>query len=183
MNQPLSDKNRATSDQVRRISTYTWCFTVFWTLLLLASAVMTVKGSNETLIKLAQSEARTAIDRDIVYRSWGSSHGGVYAPVTDMSPPNPYLKHIPERDISTPSGRRLTLINPAYMTRQVYELAKQKGTFIGSGHLTSLKPIRPENAPDLWEKKRSNRLKQETVKSARWSRWVVSRLYVLCGPL
>ena len=38
------------------------------------------------------------------------------------------------------------------MTRQVYELARNNRKFIGNGHLTSLNPIRPENAPDVWEK-------------------------------
>ena len=58
---------------------------------------------------------------------------------------------MPERDLTTPSGRRLTLLNPAYMTRQVYTLAQQQG--LPQGHLTSLKPIRPQNAPDSWEEK------------------------------
>lgn len=147
-----SSKNTGTN-QAQRIRNYAWYFTAAWTLLLLSSAVFSFKNNKETLTKLAQSEARTAIERDILYRSWGSSHGGVYAPVTDKSPPNPYLAHLTERDISTPSGRKLTLINPAYMTRQVYELAKGKGTFVGTGHLTSLNPIRPENTPDPWERK------------------------------
>jgi len=40
-------------------------------------------------------------------------------------------------------------MNPAYMTRQVHELAKE--AYNVHGHITSLKPIRPENAPDPWE--------------------------------
>lgn len=45
-------------------------------------------------------------------------------------------------------------MNPAYMTRQVLELgAEQYGL---RGHITSLNPLRPENAPDPWE--------QETLK-------------------
>jgi PAS domain S-box-containing protein len=71
--------------------------------------------------------------------------------VTPDTPPTPYLANTPERDLITLSGRRLTLINPAYMTRQIYELAQQAG--LPQGHLTSLKPLRPQNAPDPWEKK------------------------------
>ncbi len=75
-------------------------------------------------------------------------HGGVYVPVSKATPPNPYLE-IPNRDIETDEGLRLTLMNPAYMTRQVNELAeKQYGIH---GHITSLNPIRPENAADPWE--------------------------------
>ncbi len=71
--------------------------------------------------------------------------------MTPDTPPTPYLAKLPERDIVTPSGRRLTLLNPAYMTRQIYELAQKSG--LPRGHLTSLKPLRPQNAPDPWEKK------------------------------
>lgn len=35
------------------------------------------------------------------------------------------------------------------MTRQVYELAA--GQYGARGHITSLKPLRPENAADAWE--------------------------------
>jgi PAS domain S-box-containing protein len=87
----------------------------------------------------------------VLYRRWASAHGGVYVPVNPNTPPTPYLAQLPERDIVTPSGRRLTLLNPAYMTRQVYELAQESGQ--PQGHLTSLKPLRPQNAPDSWEKK------------------------------
>jgi Protein of unknown function (DUF3365). len=41
------------------------------------------------------------------------------------------------------------MINPAYMTRQIAEIAAA-----GDGvrlHITSLNPIRPENRPDPWE--------------------------------
>ena len=100
---------------------------------------------------MARQIALTNYERDVLYRRWAAAHGGVYVPVTPDTPPTPYLSRLPERDIVTPSGRRLTLINPAYMTRQVYELAQQEG--LPRGHLTSLKPLRPQNAPDPWERK------------------------------
>ena len=71
-----------------------------------------------------------------------------HVPVSDMTPANPYLK-VPNRDIMTSDGLSLTLVNPAYMTRQVNELAMETGGF--RGHITSLNPIRPENRPDPWE--------------------------------
>jgi len=89
------------------------------------------------------------LDRDACWREWNAQHGGVYVPVTDKTPPNPHLAGIADRDITTPSGRRLTLVNPAYMTRQVYEAAEKAGQI--RGHLTSLKPKRPNNAADPWE--------------------------------
>ncbi len=88
-------------------------------------------------------------NKDIAYRLWAAKHGGVYVTVTSETPENPYLAAIPERDITTPSGKRLTLVNPSYLTRQVHELSFS-ATGV-RGHLTSLKPLRQQNAPDTWE--------------------------------
>ena len=93
--------------------------------------------------------ARTSFQKDLLYRQWATVHGGVYVPVTEKTPPNPYLTHVSEQNITTPGGIDLTLMNPAYMTRQVHELANSLYNF--KGHITSLKPLRPENAPDPWE--------------------------------
>jgi signal transduction histidine kinase len=100
--------------------------------------------------KLAEAEARVYYKRDLTFRLWATSHGGVYVPIDEKTPPNSDLAHIPERDIVTPSGRRLTLMNPAYIMRQVYE--EYAEVYGMRGRLTSLKPLRPKNAPDPWEK-------------------------------
>ncbi len=97
----------------------------------------------------ATAAARQSIEKDKIYRLWASEHGGVYVPKTLQTPSNPYLAHIPERDIATPSGKPLTLVNPAYMTRQVHELASER--FGSRSKITSLDPLRPENRPDAWE--------------------------------
>lgn len=81
-------------------------------------------------------------------RDWNARHGGIYAPVTEATQPNPYLRH-PKRDLVTTEGLRLTMINPAYMTRQIAEIAEQADGV--KFHITSLKPIRPANAADPWE--------------------------------
>jgi PAS domain S-box-containing protein len=124
---------------------------VCWTLLVGVSWFWNFQAEREVLHKVALAEARAVIERDALYRRWGSSHGGVYVPATTKTPLNPYLSQVPERDIRTPSGKQLTLINPAYMTRQVNELSKEANIFLGRAHITSLKPLRPENAPDSWE--------------------------------
>lgn len=81
-------------------------------------------------------------------RDWNARHGGVYVPVTKETQPNPYLD-APRRDIVTTDGQQLTLVNPAFMTRQIAEIAeKADGVRF---HLTSLNLLRPENAADGWE--------------------------------
>ncbi len=121
-----------------------------WTLVAAASLGWNLFQDREEALRVARTIALTNYERDVLYRRWAASHGGVYVPVTPDTPPTPYLAKVPERDIVTPSGRRLTLLNPAYMTRQIYELAQESG--LPRGHLTSLKPLRPQNAPDPWEK-------------------------------
>ncbi len=131
---------------------------VVWSVVAVAILVLELKDQRSFLAANALSIARASFEKDIAFRRWGAMHGGVYVPVTEKTPPNPYLK-VPERDISTPSGQALTRINPAYMIRQVYE-AGHFSTDAPDGHITSLKPIRPENAPDPWERKALERLEK-----------------------
>jgi hypothetical protein len=94
--------------------------------------------------------ARSNISKDMSFRKWASAHGGVYVHPDEHTPPNPYLK-LPERDVLTKNGKVLTLMNPAYMLRQMQEdFPDDYGT---KSHITSLKPLNPNNAPDSWEKK------------------------------
>jgi PAS domain S-box-containing protein len=144
----LTDKD---SFLTRRIRLFAWILAACWTLLIGVSWYWNVQAERKVFHKVALAEAHAVIKRDELYRRWASSHGGVYAPVTPQSPPNSYLSHVPERDIITPSGKQLTLINPAYMTRQVNELSAEGTVFLGRAHITSLKPLRPENYPDRWE--------------------------------
>ncbi|MDD2853590.1 MAG: PAS domain S-box protein [Desulfuromonadaceae bacterium] len=120
-----------------------------WTILAIITSLWECSDNNRFKASNALTIARASIEKDLAFRRWAAGHGGVYVPVTDKTPPNPWLK-VPERDLTTPSGRRLTLINPAYMTRQIFELG-QSSVSAQQGHITSLKPIRPENAPDAWE--------------------------------
>lgn len=122
----------------------------FWIFTIGASLWWNLKNYETSMLELAATGARASFNKDLVYRRWAADHGGVYAPITEDTPPNPHLKDIQDRDITTPSGKALTLVNPAYMTRQVFEIAlRQDGV---RGHLTSLTPIRPENFPDEWER-------------------------------
>jgi hypothetical protein len=99
---------------------------------------------------LAMHVARAYFEKDLSFRLWGASHGGVYVPIGSKTQPNPYLAQVPERDIQTPSGKRLTLMNPAYMVRQLQEdFDKLYGV---KGRITGLKHFSPHTAPDDWER-------------------------------
>jgi signal transduction histidine kinase len=109
-------------------------------------------------MEMAKQEARAHFDKDEALRIWAASHGGVYVPVDERTPPNPYLSHVPYRDVKLPNGKELTLMNPAYMLR---DLLSQHANLYGiRGHITSLKPMGPETAPDGWEKAALEKLEQ-----------------------
>ncbi|OFZ13497.1 MAG: hypothetical protein A2X86_10600 [Bdellovibrionales bacterium GWA2_49_15] len=125
---------------------------LLWTVILGSSYFYNCHQEELQVVRHAKIDALASYKKDLLYRTWSTRHGGTYVPITEKTPPNPYLAEIQERDITTPSGVKLTLINPAYMTRQVNELAKTMDMEVNS-HMTSLKPIRPENAADPWETK------------------------------
>lgn len=132
-----------------RIQTYTYILITAWTLVIVISLGWNLYQARQEIQAMALTTARINFDKDLLYRRWGAIHGGVYVPVTPETPPNRHLENVPERDLTTPSGRQLTLMNPAYMTRQVYTFSQNESAI--RGHLTSLKPLRPENRPDPWE--------------------------------
>jgi PAS domain S-box-containing protein len=123
---------------------------VIWSIFLLGFLQWNIATEKRKTIELAQKEAITTFNKDQSFRLWATSHGGVYVPATEATPPNPNLKHIPERDLITPSGKIVTLMNPAYMIREVmgaYDILYET-----KGHITSLNPLNPNNEPDSWER-------------------------------
>ena len=119
-----------------------------WTAGIAALAWHAVSTQEDAVRQTARLQALAAHQKDIFYRLWNSRRGGVYCEVSEDCPPNPYLD-VPERDITTPGGKKLTLVNPAYMVRQVQELARREGGMLG--HITALDPVHPDNRPDAWE--------------------------------
>jgi PAS domain S-box-containing protein len=130
---------------------YIWILVVAWTVIMCAFLGWSLYLADKEVMDIAYFEAKMSIEKDILFRRWNAMQGGVYVVSSEYTPPNPYLSHIPDRDIRLPSGKTLTLVNPAYMTRQVYEMAKKESGTLG--HITSQRPLNPDNAPDPWEAK------------------------------
>lgn len=125
-------------------------FNVFWALLIAASMAWMVDKARDEQQRIALISARSIFKQIVIARRWNSSHGGVYAPVTERNQPNPYLED-PRRELILDENLMLTKINPAYMTRQMSEIAMlEDGVHF---HITSLKPLRPENAASPIEEK------------------------------
>ena len=121
---------------------------LLWATLVLASLFWNRAQIDEKVFHLANDRAHFVFKMMESVRLWNSQHGGVYALIDDKTQPNPYLD-VFEREISTPSGKTLTLINPAYMTRQLTDVVSAKSDL--HLHLTSLQPLNPKNTADAWE--------------------------------
>jgi diguanylate cyclase (GGDEF)-like protein/PAS domain S-box-containing protein len=139
------------SNQPPALTSYRSVVVAIYILVALAAAVsmrLSIDEIDEDIANVARERGSVLFRLIELTRDWSAGHGGLYAPVTEKTQPNPYLRH-PKRDITDNYGRELTLINPAFMTRQIAEIAeKAEGVRF---HITSLKPIRPANEADAWE--------------------------------
>ena len=128
---------------------YTYLLVGLWTLSFIAVWFLTHSNWKEEFHRHVDLGAQTVLNKDLSFRTWATMHGGVYIPPTEKTPPNPFLNFIDDRDVVTTEGKKLTLMNPAYLIRQVMQ--EYESTYGIKGHITSLNPINPSNAPDEWE--------------------------------
>ena len=119
----------------------------FWVVLTGASLLWNVSQHRAHVRDMVLSNGKTLFSLMETARFWNALRGGVYVPVDEANQPNPHLD-VPNRDIQV-GDLKLTLINPAYMTRQISELAMKRDGV--NFHITSLNPLRPGNAADPWE--------------------------------
>lgn len=120
--------------------TYSW----FWN----------INNIRREKLNLALAEARANWNKDAAFRQWATRHGGLYVIPDAQTPPNPALAHIKNRDVVTVDGQKLTLMNPAYMMRQITQ-EFEKGYGI-KGRITGKLQLNPINKPDAWQLKALN---------------------------
>lgn len=137
--------------KIQRIKKYAWAISFFWLFIIVLSLMWNLYSINNDTKEIAKSEARANFNKDQAIRIWATTHGGIYVPMNERTPANPSLSHIPDRNIVKPNGDTLTLMNPAYMIRQMFdEFPIEYGAV---GRIVSLKPLNPNNTPDEWERK------------------------------
>jgi Protein of unknown function (DUF3365) len=125
-----------------------WLLVCAWTAAVGGSLTWSLVEQAYDTRALMLTSARGLLERDVLYREWSLRQGGVYVVKSSQSETPPYPND-PDREIVTPSGQKLTLLNPAVVSRQIFEQQRQAMGIIG--HLTSLRPLRQANAPDAWE--------------------------------
>lgn len=100
----------------------------------------------KTIEKELTSRAQALFNSLVIARKWNALHGGVYVEKVPGMQSNPYLEN---PDITASNGKTYTKKNPALMTREISEIADREGAF--QFHITSLKPLNPNNIPDPFE--------------------------------
>jgi len=128
---------------------YFWLLAGGWTAVVAGSLIWNLVQHAKEIRSDAAETAHALLEKDLLYRDWSLRAGGVYVPDStpiqpDASPP------AEERQIVTPSGQRLTLLNPALVSRQIFAIQSERSGI--QGRLTSLRPLRPANLPDAWER-------------------------------
>ncbi|MFK5855147.1 MAG: DUF3365 domain-containing protein [Bacteroidota bacterium] len=122
---------------------------LLWIILIAISLAFNLNSISKSVFKNARSQTSAFFEEIEIMRAWNANHGGVYVKIGENIYPNPYLD-VPNRDLRIDSlDLDLTLVNPAYMTRLVANVAKESNKT--QFHITSLNPIRPQNKADDWE--------------------------------
>ena len=122
---------------------------ILWTIIIAAFMAFMINMEYEKAEEIGLNTVKAALQQDKIFRLWGNKHGGFYVPVSERTPPNPALAHVLKRDLSV-MDLNLTLMNPAYALRQMMQ--EYEGLYGLKGHLTSLKLLNPDNAPEKWER-------------------------------
>ncbi|MEW5768927.1 MAG: diguanylate cyclase [Pseudomonadota bacterium] len=121
---------------------------LLWTVLVGGSYLWNIDSLDRHVEEQVLRQSRFVFQMMESARLWNARHGGVYGLMDAETPANPYLEVL-ERDLVTPLGKRLTLLNPAYMSRQLARILDERmGVHV---HLTSLAPLNPGNKALVWE--------------------------------
>ena len=133
---------------------------VIWSTVMSVAAVWNASMQEKLTTRIVTSVARSNFNKDLAYREWAASHGGVYVVPSEKTPPNPYLAHIEDRDVVTTDGKKLTLMNPAYMLRQMMnDYSEDYGI---KGRITGISYLNPKNKSDEWETKAIKKFEKGT---------------------
>lgn len=141
-----------TLSQIKQLKRNLGIIMLAWTVVIGASLIWNLRQQTHT----DNAELRVQVEAihviNMEYRNWIIQNGGIYVPVTGKTPPSFWLSHLPDRDVTTPSGKPLTLLNSSYVFRLVQQRMAEGGAKVRM-HIASLKPINPVNAADPWEQR------------------------------
>jgi hypothetical protein len=122
------------------------------TVIIVSNIVWNYNMQKEHIMAEVEKQAEIAFEQIVLTRRWNADYGGVYVEKKGGVESNPYLIEVGiNPDITDVEGKTYTLKNPDLMTRELSSYAEEKGLY--QFHITSLKLINPNNAPDNFERK------------------------------
>lgn len=154
---------------------------VFWSCILYGLYTWAVRAESEHFTETVKFKAESLANHAQSLRRWIGGKGGVYVEVDESTTPHHKLSQIPESNINTPSGRKLTLLNSPSVLSQISPFFKSdKGDRI---HLVANTPINPSNTPDQWEKIALETLDSGVSKVGKFVQEGNDRYYRLMYPI
>lgn len=153
---------------------------IFWTSIVGSSLFWNLRELDLAIFSMARERAQAFFKFIESTRVWNAQLGGIYVLVTDKSLPNPYLQD-PDRDLTTTTNQHLTKINPAYMTRQIAEIVRERDHVVF--HITAEDPIRPANKPDEWEALALEQFKQGIKEKSEFINLEGGTIFRFMAPL
>lgn len=139
---------------------------VFWTAILYILYSWAAAAERQHFTETVKLKAESLAEHTQALRKWIGKHGGIYVEVNENLKPIPQLSSVPERDVETPSGRKLTLFNsPTVLSHIAPNYKNDEGDRI---HLVSSHPMNPLNLPDRWEKRALAQLDKGTPKAGEF---------------
>lgn len=105
------------------------------------------RNHEKLVMKQVDMQAKALFKQIVLTRKWIADHGGIFVERLPWKEPNPFLE---EAEIIDVKGRKYIKESPAMVTKELSEYAKDEGIYWF--HITSLKLINPENAPDDFER-------------------------------
>ncbi len=121
---------------------------LFWTVVIAVSLRFNLTTTYEHAENSARIQARTILEKDLEYLHSNFKLGGLYAPISNLTPPNPYISAA-NQQITTTFGLKLIKIDPMYLSCPVHE-AKNPHTGV-CGYIRCHNPFTPLSNPDEWE--------------------------------
>lgn len=138
-------------NKVRLLQIIVGIVAVVWTGILFSLYLWAASAERDHLSKVAALRAESVANHTQALRGWIGGHGGVYVEMNAGEEQSYLPGNIPESEIATPSGRKLSLLSSSAVLAKISKEFKR-----GSGdhvRLISKQPMNPDNMPDEWEEK------------------------------
>ncbi len=160
------------------------------TVIFVVATIWFDNAAHRNLEKSLHQQARVLYEQIVLTRRWNASYGGVYVRKLPGVETNKYLyevgpghgeKSTVVPEITDKKGNVYTLKNPALMSRELAELtARNAGIRF---HLTSLRTINPNNAPDDFEKRSLQQFENGLKETFEFSTQDGKHYYRFMAPL